>query len=48
MGFVQELRAYVSTNRYVALKQSDSELQNITDNIVELLDSTIYKLTFLK
>ena len=48
LGFVQELRAYVATNRYVALKQSDSELQNITDNIVELLDSTIYKLTFLK
>ena len=48
LGFVQELRAYVAANRYVALKQSDSELQNITDNIVELLDSTIYKLTFLK
>jgi hypothetical protein len=48
LGFVKELRAFVVTNRYVALKQSDTELQNITDNIVELLDSTIYKLTFLK
>jgi hypothetical protein len=48
LGFVQELRAFVANNRYVALKQSDTELQNITDNIVELLDSTIYKLTFLK
>jgi hypothetical protein len=48
LGFVQELRAFVLSNRYTALKQSDSELQNITDNIVELLDSTIYKLTFLK
>jgi len=48
LGFVKELRAFVLNNRYSALKQSDTELQNITDNIVELLDSTIYKLTFLK
>jgi len=46
--FAQGLRKFVADNRYVALSSQDTELQNITDNIVELLDSTIYKLTFLK
>lgn len=48
LGFVKELRSYVENNRYAVLKQSDTELQNITDEITSLLDSTIYKLTFLK
>lgn len=42
----------VTLNDYVyqarqSLKQ-DSELQNITDEIVALIDSTLYKLQFLK
>jgi hypothetical protein len=45
LEFVKTLREYVNTNRYAIAK--DSELQNITDEIVQLLDSTIYKLTFL-
>jgi hypothetical protein len=45
LDFVKTLREYVNTNRYAVAK--DSELQNITDEIVQLLDSTIYKLTFL-
>lgn len=45
LEFVKGLREYVSTKRYAVAK--DSELQNITDEIVQLLDSTIYKLTFL-
>lgn len=45
LEFVKTLREYVSTNRYAVAK--DSELQNIADEIVQLLDSTIYKLTFL-
>lgn len=37
---------YVMDNRRIV--GSDSELQNITDEIQQLIDSTIYKLTFLK
>lgn len=45
LDFVKNLREYVNTNRYAIAK--DSELQNIVDEVVQLLDSTIYKLTFL-
>jgi hypothetical protein len=45
LEFVKGLREYVNTNRYAVAK--DTELQNTTDEIVSLLDSTIYKLTFL-
>jgi hypothetical protein len=40
------LSTYVVTNRSII--GSDTELQNITDEIQQLIDSTIYKLTFLK
>lgn len=45
LDFVKGLRDYISTKRFAIAK--DSELQNITDEIVQLLDTTIYKLTFL-
>ena len=45
LEFVKNLREYVNSNRYAVAK--DTELQNTTDEIVSLLDSTIYKLTFL-
>ena len=37
---------YVQSNRSIV--GADTELQNITDEIQQLIDSTIYKLTFLK
>lgn len=40
------LSAYVTINRNVIGK--DSELQNEVDSIMNLINSTIYKLTFLK
>jgi hypothetical protein len=40
------LSAYVTANRMVI--GSDSELQNEVDSIMNLINSTIYKLTFLK
>lgn len=43
---LKALSAFVVANRSVV--GSDSELQNITDEIQALIDSTIYKLTFLK
>lgn len=43
---LQELSAFVQLNR--GLVGADTELQNITDEIQQLIDSTVYKLTFLK
>jgi len=43
---LKSISAYVQANRSVV--GSDTELQNISDEIQALIDSTIYKLTFLK
>jgi hypothetical protein len=43
---LKNISAYVVANR--AVVGSDTELQNISDEIQALIDSTIYKLTFLK
>ena len=40
------LSSFVQANRSVV--GSDSELQNLVDEVQSLIDSTIYKLTFLK
>jgi hypothetical protein len=40
------LSAYITVNRLVI--GNDSELQNEVDTIMNLINSTIYKLTFLK
>jgi Family of unknown function (DUF5856) len=46
LTYVKQLRSFLTENRYSVAK--DSELQNITDEITQLLDSTIYRLTYLK
>ena len=43
---LQALSVYVTLNRLVI--GNDSELQNEIDSILNLINSTIYKLTFLK
>jgi len=43
---LQEISKFVQTNRLIV--GSDTELQNLIDDIQQLIDSTIYKLTFLK
>lgn len=43
--FLSELSDYITFNRPSV--GSDSELQNIIDGVMELIDSTIYKLRFL-
>jgi hypothetical protein len=40
------LKEYVDSERHILPK--DSQIQNAIDAIVELIDSTIYKLKFLK
>jgi Family of unknown function (DUF5856) len=48
LNFVKSLNAYVAQVRHSIGSPDDTELQNIIDELVQLLDSTTYKLTFLK
>lgn len=43
-----EMRSWIRANRKDIGKAEDTELQNIIDEIVALVDSTAYKLRFLK
>lgn len=45
--YLTYLKTEVETLRRTAGFPQDSELQNITDEIAELIDSTLYKLRFL-
>jgi hypothetical protein len=44
---LEALKEYVQTERHVVLPQ-ESEIQNLVDEIAQLIDSTIYKLKFLR
>lgn len=46
LAYLEELKQYVAVNRGLVSEQSN--VQNEIDNIVTLIDSTIYKLTFLR
>jgi hypothetical protein len=43
-----DLKDYVDQTRRTADVPQDSEIQNAIDEIASLIDSTLYKLTFLK
>jgi DNA-binding ferritin-like protein len=46
LQFLMFLKIVVEDDRYVL--GQESEIQNLVDDIAQLIDSTIYKLTFLK
>lgn len=46
LEYVMYLKILLEEERYVL--GEESEIQNLVDGIAELIDSTIYKLTFLK
>jgi hypothetical protein len=48
IAYLNYLKAEVETLRRDGAFPQDSELQNITDEIAQLIDSTLYKLRFLK
>ena len=48
VAYLTYLKDEVATLRKAAGFPQDSELQNITDEIAQLIDSTLYKLRFLK
>ena len=45
---LQQLKDYVDETRHTADIPQDSEIQNLIDEISDQIDSTLYKLTFLK
>jgi len=45
---LQNLKDYVDANRHNPDVPQDSEIQNLIDEIASQIDSTLYKLTFLK
>lgn len=45
--YLEYLKTEVTTLRRAVNFPQDSELQNITDEIMQLIDSTLYKLKFL-
>jgi len=48
IDYMNYLKDEVATLRKAPQFPQDSELQNITDEIAQLIDSTLYKLRFLK
>jgi len=46
LEYLMFLKILVEEDRYVL--GEESEIQNLVDNVAALIDSTIYKLTFLK
>jgi DNA-binding ferritin-like protein len=46
VAYLESLKQYVAVNR--DLVSTESNIQNEIDTIVSLIDSTIYKLTFLR
>ena len=44
IDYLKGIRDYVGQARYTAFKEEDTNLQNEIDNVVTLLDSTLYKL----
>ena len=48
LDYLTYLKEEVATLRVTEGFPTDSELQNITDEIAQLIDSTLYKLRFLK
>lgn len=46
LEYVNYLKVLLDDERYVL--GGESEIQNLVDGITELIDSTLYKLTFLK
>lgn len=48
LAYIEGLSTYLTDARADASFPQDSELQNITDEIQALIDTTIYKLRYLK
>jgi len=45
---MKDQRDWLKANRYKAVKKEETHLHNIIDEIIQLYDSTIFKLNFLE
>ncbi len=48
VAMLEELCTWVKNNRYKVVDRAETNIQNEIDNVVTLIDSTLYKLRFLK
>ena len=48
VAYLEQLSGYVEASRRSGWYPQDSNIQNETDNIASLIDSTLYKLRYLK
>lgn len=47
IAYLTKCLEYVNNNRYTTFKKEDTNLQNEIDNVVTLIEGTLYKLKFL-
>lgn len=48
LALMDDLRSWIQENRFECCKRTDTHIQNIIDEVVALINSTSYKLKFLK
>ena len=48
VAYLEQISGYVEASRRSGWYPQDSNIQNETDNIASLIDSTLYKLRYLK
>ena len=48
VAYLEQVSAYVEASRRSSWYPQDTNIQNETDNIASLIDSTLYKLRYLK
>lgn len=48
VGYLEELKEFLKENKLQVFSEDDTDLLNILDEIIGLINSTIYKLKFLK
>lgn len=48
IGYLDELRTFLKENKLQVFSEDDTDLLNILDEIIGLINATIYKLKFLK
>jgi hypothetical protein len=48
VAYLEQISGYVEASRRSGWYPQDTNIQNETDNIVSLIDSTLYKLRYLK
>ena len=48
IGYLEELKAFLNEGRLQVFSETDTDLLNLLDEIIGLINGTLYKLKFLK